>query len=296
LLLFFCYSFIIIWKYLGNFKLILRKNTVLILNFHFPFFKAGSNPPTEYPPSPGDKIQKTESHGQVDMKAIGLIGGMSWESTADYYRLINEGIKERLGGFHSAKILLSSVDFAEYEAMQREDRWKEAGFRLANEARALEQAGAASVLLCTNTMHKVASAIQMAINIPFLHIADPTGRAIQAAGFKKIGLLGTRFTMEQDFFRNRLEKGFDLEVAIPQPEDRLVVHHVIYEELCLGIIRQESIGAFQGIIERLAQNGCQGIILGCTEIGMLIHPENSSLSVFDTTRLHAAAAVEFSLS
>ncbi len=229
------------------------------------------------------------------MKTVGLIGGMSWESTTDYYRLINEGVKERLGGFHSAKILLSSVDFAEYEAMQREGQWQEAGFLLANEARALEKAGAACVLLCTNTMHKVAAEIQMAVNIPFLHIADPTGRAIQAAGLKKIGLLGTRFTMEESFYRDRLTQGFDLEVAIPRAEDRQLVHGVIYEELCMGVIRDDSRKAYLGIIDGLARSGCQGIILGCTEIGMLVQPANSSLPLFDTTRLHAAAAVEFSL-
>jgi aspartate racemase len=229
------------------------------------------------------------------MRTIGLIGGMSWESTTDYYRLINEGVKARLGGFHSAKIVLSSVDFSEYETMQREGQWKEAGFMLASEARTLEKAGAGCVLLCTNTMHKVATAIQMAINIPFLHIADPTGSAIQSAGLNKIGLLGTRFTMEEGFYRDRLEQGFGLEVMVPGPDERQLVHHVIYDELCMGAIQPDSKKAYQEIIDGLAQNGCQGIILGCTEIGMLVKPDDSSLPLFDTTRLHAASAVDFAL-
>ncbi|MHC1783468.1 MAG: aspartate/glutamate racemase family protein [Anaerolineaceae bacterium] len=229
------------------------------------------------------------------MKTIGLIGGMSWESTGEYYRYINEDIKARLGGFHSAKVLLSSVDFDEYETMQREARWQEAGFMLANEAKILEKAGAACLLLCTNTMHKVAGSIQMAINIPFLHIADPTGRAIQSAGYNKIGLLGTRFTMEEDFYRSRLEQGFGLEVEIPGVEERRLIHDVIYNELCMGNIRSESKAAYLEIIEGLARRGCQGIILGCTEIGMLVKSDDSSLPLFDTTRLHARTAVDFSL-
>jgi aspartate racemase len=230
------------------------------------------------------------------MITIGLIGGMSWESTGDYYRYINEEIKTRIGGFHSAKILLSSVDFNEYETMQREGRWQEAGFMLANEAKILEKAGAACLLLCTNTMHKVAASIQMAVNIPFLHIADPTAKAIQAAGLKKIGLLGTRFTMEEDFYRGRLEQGYDLEVMIPGPEERRLIHDVIYNELCMGVIRENSRKAYLDIIEDLARSGCQGIILGCTEIGMLVKSGDCRPELFDTTRLHAQAAVDFSLS
>lgn len=229
------------------------------------------------------------------MKIVGLIGGMSWESTADYYRLINEGVKTRLGGFHSAKILLASVDFAEYEAMQRESKWQEAGFLLASEARTLETAGAACVLLCTNTMHKVAAEIQMAINIPFLHIADPTGRAIQSAGLKKIGLLGTRFTMEEGFYRDRLTQGFDLEVMVPDVKERQLVHRIIYDELCMGMIKPDSKDVYLKVIAGLAQKGCQGIILGCTEIGMLVQQPDSRLPLFDTTRLHVGAAVEFCL-
>jgi aspartate racemase len=230
------------------------------------------------------------------MKTIGLIGGMSWESTGDYYRYINEEIKTRLGGFHSARVLLSSVDFDEYETMQREARWQEAGFLLAIEAKILEKAGAACLLLCTNTMHKVAASIQMAVNIPFLHIADPTAKAIQAAGLKKIGLLGTRFTMEEDFYRGRLEQSYDLEVIIPAPDERSLIHEVIYNELCMGVIRVESQKAYLGIIENLTRNGCQGVILGCTEIGMLVRSGDCRLPLFDTTRLHAQAAVDFSLS
>lgn len=229
------------------------------------------------------------------MKTIGLIGGMSWESTVDYYRYINEGVKERLGGFHSARILLSSVDFDGYEKMQREGRWQESGFLLANEAKALEKAGAACLLLCTNTMHKVAPAIQMAVNIPLIHIADPTGLAIQAARLTKVGLLGTRFTMEEDFYRTRLTQGYGLEVEIPESSERKLVHDVIYQELVQGIIRPASKKAYAGIITRLAENGCQGIILGCTEIGMLVKSADTSVPLFDTTRLHARAAVEFAL-
>lgn len=229
------------------------------------------------------------------MKTIGLIGGMSWESTAEYYRILNEEVKERLGGFHSAKCLLSSVDFEGYEKMQRESRWQEAGFLIANEAKILEKAGAACIVLCTNTMHKVASQIQFAINIPFIHIADPTGRAIQSAGLKRIGLLGTRFTMEQDFYKNRLTQEFNLDLVIPEQSDRDLIHEVIYNELCMGIIRPESRKAYLGIIHDLEQKGCQGIILGCTEIGMLVNQSDSPLPLFDTTLLHARAAVDFSL-
>jgi aspartate racemase len=229
------------------------------------------------------------------MKTIGLIGGMSWESTADYYRLLNEGVKERLGGLHSAKILLSSVDFEEYERMQREGRWQEAGFLLANEAKTLEKAGADCLILCTNTMHKVAGQIQMAVNIPFLHIADPTGNAIQFAGLKKIGLLGTRFTMEEEFYRRRLEQVFQLEIKIPADEDRRLIHDVIYNELCLGLVKPDSRNAYRAIIQKLIGSGCQGIILGCTEIGMLVQPSDSTVPLFDTTKLHARAALDFSL-
>lgn len=229
------------------------------------------------------------------MKTIGLIGGMSWESTAEYYRLINEGIKARLGGLHSAKLLLDSVDFAEVEEMQRADRWTEAGAVLAGSARRLEQAGANLLLICTNTMHKVAPAVTAAVSIPLLHIADPTGAAIRAAGMKRIGLLGTAFTMEEPFYRERLAERFGLETLVPDAADRRLIHRVIFDELCLGSIREESRAAFRQVIARLAEQGAEAIILGCTEIGLLVRAADSPVPLYDTTRLHAEAAVAAAL-
>lgn len=228
------------------------------------------------------------------MKTIGLIGGMSWESTIPYYRLINEGVKARLGGLHSAKIILYSVDFHDIEQMQRDGDWDAAGRLLADAARVLEGAGAEILVLATNTMHKVAGAIEDAMTIPLLHIADPTAQAIAAQGLTKIGLLGTRFTMEQNFYRNRLIH-HGLTVLIPDDDDRALVHRVIYNELCLGQVRPESRTAFIGIIKRLADQGAQAIVLGCTEIGLLIGPDDSVVPLFDTTALHAVAAVEAAL-
>jgi len=228
------------------------------------------------------------------MKTIGLIGGMSWESTVPYYRLINEGVKQRLGGLHSAKLVLYSVDFHEIERLQHDGNWDEAGARLAAAARALRAAGAECLVLCTNTMHKVAAAIEAAVDIPLLHIADPTAQAIRQAGIVTVGLLGTRFTMEEDFYRGRLETRHGLNVLTPDASDRAEVHRVIYAELCLGITREESRAAYRAIIGRLAARGAQGIILGCTEIGLLIKPEDASVPLFDTTALHAASAVDFS--
>ena len=229
------------------------------------------------------------------MKTIGLIGGMSWESTAHYYQSINEGIKQRLGGLHSARIALYSVDFHDIERLQHAGRWDEAGACLAQAACSLEAAGADFLVLCTNTMHKVVPAIEAAVKIPFLHIADPTANAVKSAGIHRIGLLGTRFTMEQDFYRGRLEAQHELQVLIPDEADRQVVHDVIYKELCLGIVRDESLQAYREVIGRLVKLGAQGIILGCTEIAMLVSPTDSPVPVFDTTAIHAASAVEYSL-
>ncbi len=229
------------------------------------------------------------------MKTIGLIGGMSWESSLEYYRLINEGVKARLGGLHSARSLMVSVDFAEIETLQRQDRWDEAAILLVGAARQLEQGGADFVVLCTNTMHKVAGAIEAAIQIPLLHIADPTAEIIRERGLRTIGLLGTRFTMEQAFYRGRLEQKFGLNVLVPGAADREEIHRVIYEELVLGIIRDHSKTQYLQIMDRLAEAGAEGIILGCTEIGLLVREGDISLPLFDTTRLHAGAAVDYAL-
>ncbi|KZC37620.1 MULTISPECIES: aspartate/glutamate racemase family protein [unclassified Rhodanobacter] len=228
------------------------------------------------------------------MRTLGLIGGMSWESTVSYYREINEGVKQQLGGLHSARLLLFSVDFHEIEQLQHAGEWEKAGEVLAQAASALERAGAEGLVICTNTMHKVAAQVQSAVSIPLLHIADPTAAAIKAAGLTRIGLLGTRFTMEQDFYRKRLES-HGLEVLIPGEEDRAVVHAVIYDELCLGIVREESRKKYLGIIDRLVGNGAQAIILGCTEISLLIRPTDTRVPLFDTTAIHAADAVRWSL-
>ncbi|MHB8800855.1 MAG: aspartate/glutamate racemase family protein [Thermoanaerobaculia bacterium] len=229
------------------------------------------------------------------MKTIGLIGGMSWESTVPYYRTINERVKERLGGLHSARVALYSVDFADIEPLQRENRWAESGELLARAGRAVEAAGAELLLLCTNTMHKVAPAIEAAVSIPLLHIADPTAEAAKAAGVGTIALLGTRFTMEQEFYRERLEKRHGLSVLVPPPDDRETVHRVIYDELCRGVVREESRRAYRELIRRLVDRGAEGVILGCTEIGLLVSPSDAPVPVFDTTRLHAEAAVDLAL-
>jgi aspartate racemase len=231
----------------------------------------------------------------MTMKTIGLIGGMSWESSTEYYRLINTLVKERLGGFHSAKCVMVSVDFAEVETLQRENRWAESAQLLSDAALNLERAGADVVLLCTNTMHKVADAIQANIRIPFLHIADATADQIKAQGLTTIGLLGTRFTMEEDFYVERLRQRYGLQVLIPNPAERVMIHCVIYDELCLGQIRPASKAQYLAAIERLIATGAQGIILGCTEIGLLIQAEDCRVPVFDTTRLHAQAAVDLAL-
>lgn len=229
------------------------------------------------------------------MKLIGLLGGMSWESTSVYYRAINEAVKERLGGLHSARCLLYSVEFAEIAALQQAGDWERAGELLADAAAALERAGAECLVLCTNTMHLVAPAIEGRIGLPLLHIADPTAAAISAAGLRRVGLLATRFTMEQEFYKGRLRERHGLEVIVPEPADRALVHQVIYEELCLGVIREESRARYLEIVGRLAAAGAEGIILGCTEIDLLIGQKDIALPVFDTTLLHARAAVNFAL-
>ncbi|MFB6838545.1 aspartate/glutamate racemase family protein [Streptomyces sp. NPDC056361] len=228
------------------------------------------------------------------MKMIGLIGGMSWESTAEYYRLVNELTRDRLGGLHSARCVLYSVDFAEIEQLQVQGLWAEAGEVLAAAARSLEAAGADLVLICTNTMHKVADVVGAAVSIPLLHLADATAEAVRAAGLRRVGLLGTAFTMEQDFYRGRLEAG-GLDICVPDSDGRALVHRVIYEELCLGIVREESRTAYREVIRDLVAAGAEGIILGCTEIELLIGPEDSPVPVFPTARLHAEAAVNAAL-
>ena len=229
------------------------------------------------------------------MKTIGLIGGMSWESTANYYRDINERVKQRLGGLHSARILLYSVDFQEIERLQHQGRWDEAGEQLGDIARRLEGAGADVVALCTNTMHKVAPAIEAALRVPFLHIADPTAQAVKQAGIGRIGLLGTRFTMEEDFYRGRLVQRHGLDVIVPDAVERETVHRVIYDELCLGQVEERSRQAYRDIIAHLVERGAEGVILGCTEIAMLVSPADSPVPLFDTTQLHAVSAVDFAL-
>jgi aspartate racemase len=230
------------------------------------------------------------------MKTIGLLGGMSWESTIPYYRLINEGIKHHLGGLHSASLLLHSVDFHEIEACQASGEWDKAGEILAQAALGLERAGAEGILLCTNTMHKVADHIEGRCALPFLHIADATGRAIQAAGMKLVALLGTRYTMEQDFYRGRLSAQFGIECLIPDDADRARINQIIFDELCLGTFSEASRAFYIEVIGKLAEEGAEGVIFGCTEIGLLVPEEQSPITVFDTTAIHAADAVEFMLS
>ncbi len=230
------------------------------------------------------------------MKTLGLIGGMSWESTVPYYQQINQTIKANLGGLHSAKLILYSVDFAQVEHLQATGQWTAAGELLAEVAKKLELAGADALVLCTNTMHKVADAITAAVHIPLLHIADPTALAIGQAGLKKVGLLGTRFTMEQDFYRSRLEQQHGLTVLTPPQADRDLVHQVIYEELCLGQVRDASRQAYLRVINNLQAQGAQAIILGCTEISLLVQPHDCDLPLFDTTALHARSAALWALS
>jgi aspartate racemase len=230
------------------------------------------------------------------LKTIGLIGGMSWESTIPYYRQINETIKERLGGLHSARIILYSVDFHDVERLQHAGNWQAAGELLADAAGALESAGAHFLVLCTNTMHKVAPAIEAAVGIPLFHIADPTAIAIKDAGYAKVGLLGTRFTMEQDFYRDRLRERHGLQVLIPPQEDRDIVHRIIYDELCLGRIMPDSRAEYRRIIAGLVSQGAEAVILGCTEISLLVGQQDAQVPLFDTTAIHAREAAEHALS
>lgn len=229
------------------------------------------------------------------MKTIGMIGGMSWESTVEYYRIINEAVKARLGGLHSARTLLYSVDFADVEVLQREGRWEEATRMMVDIACSLERGGAELIVICTNTMHKMADEVQAAVRVPLLHIADATADAVKARGIHKVGLLGTRFTMEQEFYKGRLENKHNLAVVTPSPVDRELVHRVIYDELCLGIAKDGSRREYTRIMDDLARQGAQGIILGCTEIGLLVKPEDSHLPLFDTTYIHALAAADFAM-
>jgi aspartate racemase len=229
------------------------------------------------------------------MKTIGLIGGMSWESSIEYYRIINQETRKRLGGLHSAKSLMLSVDFAEVEVLQDQGRWDEAGTLLAAAGKNLEDGGADFVVLCTNTMHKVAARIQAHLNIPMLHIADATARAIKQSGIRRVALLGTRFTMEEDFYKGRLVRTFGLDVLIPEADEIATVNRIIYEELCMGKILPASKASYRTVMDGLVEKGAEGIILGCTEIGLLVRQEDSRVPLFDTTRIHAEAAVEFAL-
>lgn len=228
-------------------------------------------------------------------KIIGLIGGMSWESSAEYYRIINELVRERLGGLRSAQCLMWSFDFAEIEALQSAGHWDDATKEMIKAAQRLERGGADFVVICTNTMHRMADDVQAAINIPLLHIADPTAERMKKAGLSKVGLLGTAFTMEQDFYKGRLINKHGFDVLVPDDDDRKIVHQIIYDELVQGIVNESSRLAYREIIDRLVARGAQAIILGCTEIMLLVKQSDSSVPVYDTTTIHAEAAVEHSL-
>ena len=230
------------------------------------------------------------------MKTIGLIGGMSWESTVDYYRIINQEVARRHGGLHSAKILMYSVDFGELEPLMREGKWEEIGQHMATIAKTLESGGADVILLCTNTVHKVAGWIERAITVPFVHIADATGEAIAGKGLRKVALLGTRYTMEGDFYRDRLTEKFGLSVLIPPDKKRGILNDVIFNELCKGVVNQASKSQFRAVISQLVTRGAEGIILGCTEIPMLIKEGDCPVPLLDTTLIHAVQAVDFALS
>jgi aspartate racemase len=228
------------------------------------------------------------------VRTLGLLGGMSWESTLPYYRIVNERVRQRLGGLHSAKLVLHSVDFAEIEALQHAGDWDAAGVILVEAARGLRAAGAEGLVICTNTMHLVAPAIEAAVDLPLLHIADATAARIREAGLSRVALLGTRFTMERDFYRQRIEAA-GIEVIVPAAAQREIVHRVIYEELCLGRILDASREAYRGIIEDLVAHGAQGVILGCTEIGLLVGEGDATVPLFDTARIHAEAAADWAL-
>lgn len=229
------------------------------------------------------------------MKTIGLIGGMSWESSLLYYQIINQRVKEKLGGHHSAKSLMYSVDFHEIKTLQFEGKWEEATSMMIDSAQRLATAGADCIVICTNTMHKMAQEVEEAVSIPLLHIADATAKEIVKAGIKKVALLGTAFTMEQDFYKGRLVDKFDLEVLVPPADARKIVHDIIYEELCLGTIKEASKQSYMEIIQNLVSEGAEAVILGCTEITLLIAQESAPVPLFDTTKLHAESAVDYAL-
>ena len=229
------------------------------------------------------------------MKTIGLIGGMSWESSVEYYRIINSMIHSKLGGVHSAKSVMYSVDFGEVEELQRQNRWEQATQLMIDAARRVEAGGADFVVICTNTMHKMADQVQASIQIPLLHIADATGEQVQRCGIRRVGLLGTNFTMEGEFYKGRLEQKFGLTVLIPPAAERALVHRIIYKELVVGVIQETSRHQYCAIIEGLVRAGAEGIILGCTEIGLLVKANDSAVPLFDTTQIHAQAAVEYAL-
>ncbi len=229
------------------------------------------------------------------MKTIGLIGGMSWESTADYYREINKRVKKKLGGLHSAKIVLYSVDFEPIAKLQHSGDWEATGGILADAARSVEAGGAEFILICTNTMHKVADQVEQAVDIPLLHIADATAEVLIENGVKKVGLLGTAFTMEQEFYKGRLSKMHGLDVIVPDTPDRKIIHDIIYQELCLGHIEQASKQEYIRIVNKLTEMGSQGIILGCTEIGMLLSQDDTKTPLYDTTIIHAEKAVDLAI-
>lgn len=229
------------------------------------------------------------------MKTIGLIGGMSWESSTEYYRLINQDMKARLGGHNNARSIMATVCFEEIKALQHAEQWDELGRLMQQAARQVEVGGADFVLLCTNTMHRVAPAIESVLNVPFIHIVDSTAQALRQAGIRRVGLLGTRFTMEQDFYRGRMRELHGIEVVVPEHADRERVHYVIYEELCHGVVRDDARAEYQRIVATLAAQGAEGVILGCTEITLLLGQSDVALPVFDTTALHAQAAVTLAL-
>ena len=229
------------------------------------------------------------------MKVIGLLGGMSWESSLEYYRIINETVKERLGGLHSAKCILYSVDFEEIEKLQNEGKWDDLTRIMVESAQKLEKAGSEMVLICTNTMHKMANEVQDALQIPLLHIADAAAEKVKEKNLKKVGLLGTKYTMEQDFYRGRIKEKYSIDVIIPDIEEREDVHNVIFNELCVGQVKDESRERYTQIINNLAQNGAEGIILGCTEIPLLIDQKDFAIPIFDTTQIHCLAAVDYAL-
>lgn len=232
---------------------------------------------------------------ECSMKTIGMLGGMSWESTASYYKAINEGVKAELGGLSSAKICLYSVNFEEIEKLQHQGRWNDTAVILTQAAKAVEAGGADFLIICTNTMHKVATEIEAEISIPILHIADVTAKKLVSDGVKKVGLLGTRFTMEQDFYKSRLTNKFEIDVIVPSAESRAIVHNVIYDELCKGIISAESRVKYLNIINELYKSGAEAVILGCTEIALLIQQQHTDIPLYDTTEIHAFEAVQLAL-